>query len=124
MNEGQDFLGIDALIAPAHPPVEVGAGGQAARADITDDLALALQPENPDILLLGGAAESPLADSLIDRYLQQHLQIRVNGEAASLHYLSKEADPEVVWCYVEAIAACIIDTRHGECNLLELPRWI
>ncbi|RDC62943.1 DUF6702 family protein [Adhaeribacter pallidiroseus] len=50
-----------------------------------------LKPENPRQV-----------NELIASYLQERLQIRVNGKLVKLKYLGFEIEEEAAWCYLEA----------------------
>lgn len=40
-------------------------------------------------------------DFYIERYLNQHLQVKINGKKAGLKYLGKNYDNDVVKCFIE-----------------------
>lgn len=41
-------------------------------------------------------------NELIADYLQEHLQLRVNGKLVALKFLGFEIEEEAAWCYLEA----------------------
>ena len=46
--------------------------------------------------------EPPAADSLLEIYLQELFRIELDGAALPLSYLGKEAESDVMWCYMES----------------------
>jgi hypothetical protein len=68
----------------------------------TDDLEQALEAQGTGALRLGTPEESREADQCIRRYLENHVDIAVNGKPATLNYLGKEIEADVVWLYVES----------------------
>lgn len=42
------------------------------------------------------------ADSLLEQYLQDLFQVELKGSPISLNYLGKEAEADVMWCYLES----------------------
>ncbi len=46
--------------------------------------------------------EHPAADSLVESYLADHFQIELDGTRLPLTYLGKEAESDVMWCYLES----------------------
>jgi len=55
-------------------------------------------------------------DSLIARYLRNHLSLSVDGRPQTLRYLGYEIEDDVAWCYLEAgeitaVQRIVIDNR-------------
>ena len=46
--------------------------------------------------------EHPAADSLLEIYLQELFRIELDGSPLPLLYLGKEAESDVMWCYLES----------------------
>lgn len=66
-----------------------------------EDLEQALEAQGTGKLHLGTSRESEDTDRYIARYLEQHVLIEVNGQPLIGKYLGKEAEMDVVWCFVE-----------------------
>lgn len=66
-----------------------------------DDLETAIQSSEDDKLWVGDKKEAPQVDSLIEAYFQQKFQLTVNGEKSQYQFIGKEAETDVVWCYLE-----------------------
>lgn len=67
-----------------------------------DDMDRALETHYGIISNLATEIEHPSADSLVGVYLQNLLEIELNGKAVPLSYLGKEAEADVMWCYLES----------------------
>jgi len=66
-----------------------------------DDLETAIQSSEDDKLWVGDKQEAPQVDGLIEAYFRKKFQVSVNGEAADFDFLGKEAEVDVIWCYLE-----------------------
>ena len=68
-----------------------------------DDLELALDEQGATDLFIGTEREHEEADTYINRYLNQTLQLAINNKSVEFNYLGKELsdDLEAVWCYLE-----------------------
>ena len=66
-----------------------------------DDLELALKAQGADSLFIGTKREASRADTLIFRYLQQQIELRIGGRLLQGEFLGKELsdDLQAVWCY-------------------------
>jgi len=67
-----------------------------------DDLDLALKRKHGISTRLATRLEPPEADSLLERYLDDHFDVEVNGEKVRLTYLGKEPEADAIWCYLES----------------------
>lgn len=67
----------------------------------TDDLEDALQQRYDSSILLAGKNESPKVDELLENYLFQKINIKVNGKPVMLKYIGKEYDVDMVVSYIE-----------------------
>jgi hypothetical protein len=67
-----------------------------------DDLELALEQQGASSLFICTEKEDPMADTYIQRYLEQHLSVRLNEQPYSIQWIGKEAadDLTAVWCYL------------------------
>jgi hypothetical protein len=66
-----------------------------------------LNPPDPDAL-----------DALIDNYLQDHLQISVNGQVTEAIYLGHEREEMALWCYLEVSGVTEIDSLSVRSTIL------
>lgn len=99
------------LLTVSHPfyvsVTEINHNPEAASLEISikmfsEDLEEALKTRFDQTTHLGLDNEHPDTDAYISLYLQDELQIQVNGKAIELTYLGKEASIETTWCYLEA----------------------
>ncbi|MFC7525299.1 DUF6702 family protein [Parapedobacter sp. GCM10030251] len=68
-----------------------------------DDLEVALKAaEHATTIDLINPANRNETDSLIARYLRRSMNLSVNGQPQTLHYLGYEIEDDVAWCYLEA----------------------
>jgi hypothetical protein len=68
----------------------------------TDDLEKALSEAGYGLVRLGAESESKASDSLVLKYLLRHFRLYSGGEELVVHYLGKEVDYDVTWCYLES----------------------
>lgn len=70
-----------------------------------DDVEEALRRQGADKLFLCSEKESKQAETYLERYLQQALQLKLNGKAQSVRFVGKEpADDWMgMWCYLEVV---------------------
>ena len=68
-----------------------------------DDLELSLQGWGHDSLKICTHKEKEEAESLMHKYLSQHLTLEVNGKKLTTEFLGKEPSDDLmaVWCYLE-----------------------
>ena len=68
-----------------------------------DDLEDGLRRRGQDKLQLGTPKEVATANSIIETYLRQTIQVKVNGKTVSWHWIGKEntKDMSAIWCYFE-----------------------
>lgn len=57
--------------------------------------------ENVAPLKLSSEQEHPKADSILNAYLHEHLQLVVNGEKATWNWIGRELDGETLYCYLQ-----------------------
>lgn len=67
----------------------------------TTDIEDSLKDQGFGNLAIGTAKELSTADSIINIYLNNVLQFKLNGEAYSFNYLGKEVEEDVAWIYLE-----------------------
>lgn len=66
-----------------------------------DDLELVLRKRYNDQLQLSPKNESKEASQALQRYLNEKLQIKINGETKVFNFIGKEYDVDIVYCYLE-----------------------
>ena len=69
----------------------------------TDDLELNLETQGVPPLKIGSPWEHKETDRYLEKYLQQHFSIKLNGSPVSLNFLGKEVENDVTWVYLEAL---------------------
>lgn len=67
-----------------------------------DDLDRALKRTFGTTVHMGTELEIPEADTLLQRYLDLHFSLQVDDQPVVLHYLGKEPEANVLWCYLES----------------------
>ncbi len=67
----------------------------------TDDLEKALVNGGDKALHLGQENESAEVDALIEKYVTEHLKIKINDESIAMRYVGKEVDSDLTYCYFE-----------------------
>ena len=65
------------------------------------DIIEALEAKGVKNIHLGTASELDGLDSLIANYIQENIQIAVEGKKVAGNFLGKEVEGDVVWSYVE-----------------------
>jgi hypothetical protein len=85
----------------------------------TNDFETALKKlnNNSTVDLINGSNKDEL-NKLINKYLQQHLNIKVNGKAVAFDYIGFEIEKEVTWVYIEYKKIKSIKTFEVENTLL------
>ena len=66
-----------------------------------DDFERLLQERYDDTIVLDTEDESKQTDVYTQRYLQQKINIRINGEDAEFEFLGKEYEDDIIFCYME-----------------------
>jgi len=66
----------------------------------TDDLEYAITGSTKPYGL-GTEKEPPEADSILFNYIKKNFRIKVDGMLHKPVYIGKEAEQDVIWCYVE-----------------------
>lgn len=85
-----------------------------------DDLEEALRQQGADKLFLCSEKEHEKAEKYLFRYLQQRINMNVNGEAVEYEFVGKEQsdDLQAVWCYLEITNVTNIESIEITNNLL------
>jgi hypothetical protein len=66
-----------------------------------DDLEKLLRERYDETITLTGENEPSTADLYIERYLNEKIKIKINNKVASLSFIGKEYDVDLVKCYLE-----------------------
>lgn len=72
---------------------------------------------NTKVDLINGSNKDEIS-ALINKYLQQHLNIKVNGKTTAFDYIGFEIEKDVAWIYVEYKNVKSIKTLDVENTLL------
>ena len=85
-----------------------------------DDLEEALRRQGADKLFMCTEKEHEKAEKYLYRYLQQRINMVVNGEAAAFSFVGKEQsdDLQAVWCYMEITGVESVESIEITNNLL------
>lgn len=70
----------------------------------TDDFENALKKYNHTTLDIIKPKDRPAVDSMISRYIRQHLFIKADGKALTLRYLGYRIEEDAAWCFLEVAA--------------------
>lgn len=87
----------------------------------THDLEDALEGISGEDPQLGGPFEAPDADTLIARYLRQHLSLTKgkDGLPLRLTYMGKEVEMETLFCYLQVDSVRSTEGLTVQCDLLQ-----
>ena len=66
-----------------------------------NDLEDALEKQSRTSLDILKPAQRDKINPLLNEYLQQHLQLKVNGKPVRLKFLGYEIEQDAAWCYLE-----------------------
>ncbi len=103
------FLSLVFLVHPFYVSVtEVTHNSKTKRLEISckiffNDLEAALEKQGKTQLDILKPEQRDRIDLLLNDYLQQHLQLRINGKPVALKYLGYEIEQEAAWCYLEVL---------------------
>lgn len=98
------------LVHPFYVSItEAKYNGQSQRLEIGcrifyDDLEVALAAEGNDKIDIIKPQNRVQVDSILSRYLRQHLKLKVNGRPNSLTYVGYQIENDVAWCFLESTA--------------------
>lgn len=116
-----------AIIALLHPfyvsVIEINHNAKEATAEIsirifTQDLESTLQKYSSTKVDMAHPSDNALLDKQINQYIQQKLQLKINGQAANIHYLGHEIQMESVWIYAEVSKVSQLKRLDVQCQLL------
>ncbi len=74
----------------------------------TDDLEKSLNRQYHVSLDIMKPKDRKLVDSLLAKYIGQHLHIRTDGKAAPLHYLGYRIEEDAAWCFLESAGIPVV----------------
>ena len=84
----------------------------------TDDLQDAIQKfSNRDDLYIGYDDELAAVDSTIATYMNAVIQFRPEGKSSEMHYLGKEIELDVTWCYFRVHDVADLEKLETTCTL-------
>ena len=68
-----------------------------------DDLEMAILQSGADSLYLATSKESPQANRQIEKYIEDHFTITIDGQPIDFSFLGKEESYDLIafWCYLE-----------------------
>ncbi|WP_448518251.1 DUF6702 family protein [Rhodoflexus sp.] len=121
------WLILSNLFHPIHISLcEMQHNASAQQIEIThkifiDDLQDALEKQFKVRTHLSTPKEHPDAEKLIEQYLQQQFQCKINGQPLRWKYLGREYEVDACWIYLEAVQQMpvqLVEIRNGV--LLEL----
>jgi hypothetical protein len=75
-----------------------------------DDLEKALQTNYDEFLVLSYKDEAPIISTYIERYLQDHIKLKINNEAVTFNFIGKEYEGDIARCYLEVENVKYIET--------------
>lgn len=78
----------------------------------TDDINKALEKKYKQKSFIGGDKESQESVELLKKYLAEKLILKVNGQARTLTFLSKETDADVLVCYLRIKEVPKLESLH------------
>jgi len=116
-----------AFIALLHPcyvsVIEINHNAKDATAEIsirifTQDLETTLQKYSNTKVDIAHPTDKALLDKQINQYIQQKLQMTINGQAAAMQYLGHEIQMESVWIYAEVPKVTQLKRLDLQCQLL------
>ena len=67
-----------------------------------DDFERLIQERYDEAVVLAGKDESKKVNMYMDRYLKDKIQVKIDGELVDIHFLGKEYEEDIVYCYLEA----------------------
>jgi hypothetical protein len=84
----------------------------------TDDLENAMEAIGGIKLSLGEKNEHPKTDEMLFAYLQNRLQLSVNGQKAEFDWVGKEIELDATWMYIEIPNVADLNALEVTCRIL------
>jgi hypothetical protein len=84
----------------------------------TDDFEKTLSAQYKTPVDLGHPKNKEQADKMVFTYLQQHLQLKIDGKTAVLQYVGYENEGEAAWCYLQVSNAPVPKQLQLNANML------
>lgn len=66
-----------------------------------DDLNTGLKAHTDEKMWIGDEQEHADAETLVQKYLQNRVQFKVNGAPAAFNWIGKEVEEDICWVYME-----------------------
>ena len=116
-----------ALIALVHPfyisVIEINHNSKEATTEIsikifTQDLETTLQKYSNTKVDIAHPTDKAILDKQINTYIQQKLQLKINGQPANIRYLGHEIQMESVWIYAEVPKVTQLKKLDVQCQIL------
>jgi hypothetical protein len=84
----------------------------------TPDLEQTLQKYSTTKVDIANAKDKSLLDKQISTYINQKLQLKINGQPATINYIGHEIQMESVWIYADIPKVTQLKKLEINCNLL------
>jgi hypothetical protein len=84
----------------------------------TPDLEQTLQKYSSTKIDIANPKDKALLDKQISNYINQKIQLKINGQPATLNYIGYEIQMESVWVYSEVPKVTSLKKLDVNCNLL------
>jgi hypothetical protein len=84
----------------------------------TPDLEQTLQKYSTTKVDIANPKDKALLDKQISTYINQKLQLKVNGQTATINYIGHEIQMESVWIYADIPKVTQLKKLEINCNLL------
>ena len=84
----------------------------------TPDLEQTLQKYSTTKIDIANPKDKALLDQQISNYITQKIQLKINGQPATLNYVGHEIQMESVWVYAEVPKVTTLKKLDVTCNLL------
>ena len=97
----------------------------------TNDFEAALEKSTHAKVDLSEPKDKKVTDKLITDYVVKHLQLKVDGKAAVLHYIGSEKEADGTWCYfqvsdipavkrIDIVNSLLYDNFEQEINIMHV----
>jgi hypothetical protein len=83
-----------------------------------DDLESTLKKQSHTTFDIIKPQNRVMVDSLISRYIQQHLQIKIDGKTLAPRYLGYKIEEDAVWCFLESTGVPVVKKIDLTDNIL------
>lgn len=83
-----------------------------------DDFESALNKQHGTTVDLTHPKDPAKTNEQVSAYLQQHLHVKVNGQAVKIEFLGYEKEREAAWCYIQVSNIASVKKLEVENSLL------